>query len=78
MNPIDIRINNNHLIPEDDRTVDTSTGHILHYVELEPATGMRIVNPRVSYNSQAAMATPNAQCNVRSQATNVSQVDTFR
>jgi hypothetical protein len=75
MNPIDIQMNNNHLIPED-RSVDTSTGHILHYVE--PATGMSIVNPRVSYNSQAAMATQNAQCHVHSQGTNVSQADAFR
>jgi hypothetical protein len=76
MNPIDIQMNDNHLIPGDDRPVDTSTGHILHYVE--QATGMNIVNPRVSYSSQAAMATPNAQSHVHSQATNVSQADAFR
>jgi hypothetical protein len=69
MNPIDIQMNN-HLIPEDDRSAVARPGYIPHYVE--PATGMSIVNPRISYNSQAAMATQDAQCHVHSQGTNVS------
>jgi hypothetical protein len=74
MNPIDTIHPNNHLITDDCSVMTSSTGYLLHH--LSP-TGLAIVDPRATYNSQAAMTTHDAQCHARSRGTNVGQVGAF-